>query len=435
VTCRAGATRRAAPLCFLTTRHAHNLHQLARQPVSEDTPATLDYFMRDYTAHLEHHPETNPRQRVVSAGVAAMNRRTLLKTLPAALIAGLPAGASAHRTTVAIKGDRFLINGRPTYEGRSWRGMRIEGLLMNSRMVQGIFDDLNADTVGKWAYPDTKRWDPERNTREFIAAMPEWRRHGLISFTIGIQGGSPQGYSQEQPWHNSGFHPDGTLRAEYLNRLERILDRADELGMVPIVGYFYFGQDERLENDAAVTRGVREATTWLLKKGYQNLLVEIANESDNRKYEQPLIKSARVHELIELAQSISLEGRRLPVSVSFNGGSIPPPNVVSVADFLLLHGNGVSEPDRIARMVEQTRQVQGYRTVPILFNEDDHFDFDKPRNNFVAAVSHYASWGFFDFRMKGEGFDEGYQSVPVNWGISSERKRGFFRLLKEMTGS
>ncbi len=46
-----------------------------------------------------------------------------------------------------------------------------------------------------------------------------------------------------------------------------------------------------------------------------------------------------------------------------------------------------------------------------------------------------SSWGYFDYRMAGEGFDEGYQSVPVNWGISSARKRGFFSLVKEMTGS
>jgi hypothetical protein len=363
-----------------------------------------------------------------------MHRRTLLKALPASLLVSARGSVAARRTTVAIQKDRFLINGRPTYQGRTWRGMRIEGLLMNSRMVQGIFDDLNTETRNRWVYPDTKRWDPDRNTREFIAAMPEWHRHGLLSFTINLQGGSPEGYSQDQPWHNNGFHPDGTLRDGYLNRLERILDRADDLGMVPIVGYFYFGQDQRLENDAAVRRAVREATTWLLKKGYRNILVEIANECDNRKYEQPVIQSPRVHELIELAQSITIDGRRLPVSVSFNGGSIPTPRVVSVADFLLLHGNGVSEPDQIARMVEQTRQVRGYRTMPILFNEDDHFNFDRPRNNFIAAVSQYASWGFFDWRMPGEGFDEGYQSVPVNWAISSGRKRGFFSLLKEMTG-
>src|SRR5262249_61415254 len=84
----------------------------------------------------------------------------------------------------------------------------------------------------------------------------------------------PEGYSQGQPWHNSAFESDGSLRPGYLNRLGRILDRADELGMVAIVGYFYFGQDERLKNEAAVLRGTRDATEWLLSKGYTNVLVE-----------------------------------------------------------------------------------------------------------------------------------------------------------------
>jgi len=364
-----------------------------------------------------------------------MTRRSWLGACAAALFSARPRARVLKGTTVTIDGDRFLIDGRPTYEGRTWRGNRIEGLLMNSRMVQGIFDDLNPDTQQLWAYPDTKRWDPERNTQEFIAAMPEWRRHGLLAFTLNLQGGSPQGYSQTQPWHNSAFDSDGSLRAAYLKRLERVLDRADELGMVVIVGYFYFGQDQRLENDAAVRRAVREATTWLLAKRYRHILIEIANECDNRQYDQPLIRAPRIHELIELAKSMTHDGWRFPVSTSFNGGSIPTPNVVSAVDFLLIHGNGVGEPDRIAQMVKNTRNVTGYRRMPIVFNEDDHFDFDKPRNNLAAAVGEYASWGYFDYRMAGEGFDEGYQSVPVNWGISSSRKRGFFSLVKEVTGS
>ena len=365
-----------------------------------------------------------------------MLRRTLLRTLAGApLSILLQSRPGAARTVVAIEGDRFFVNGRPTYEGRTWRGHRIEGLLMNARLVQGTFDDLNPETRQQWAYPDTGRWDAERNVREFIEAMPAWRRHGLLGFTLNFQGGSPQGYSRDQPWENNAFNPDGTLRPAYLSRLERILDRADELGMVPIVGYYYFGQDQRLADDDAVRRGVREATTWLLQKGYRNVLVEIANECDNRGYQQPLIQAPRVHELIELARSISIDGRRLPVSVSFNGGSIPTPAVVAASDYLLLHGNGVSEPSRIAAMVRATREVPGYRPVPIVFNEDDHFDFERPENNFVAAVREYASWGYFDYRMKGEGFDEGYQSVPVNWTISSARKRGFFDLVKAITGS
>jgi hypothetical protein len=39
----------------LRERRRHNLDKLAWQPISPDQPATLDYFMRDYVAHLHHH--------------------------------------------------------------------------------------------------------------------------------------------------------------------------------------------------------------------------------------------------------------------------------------------------------------------------------------------------------------------------------------------
>jgi hypothetical protein len=365
----------------------------------------------------------------------------LALVLPLALAwtpAGLPRGqvlpGAARRTVVSIAGDEFQINGRPTYEGRAWNGHRIQGLLMNARLVQGIFDDRNPDTVARWAYPDTGRWDAERNTREFLAAMPEWRRHGLLGFTINLQGGSPTGYSSDQPWHNSAIDADGSLRPDYLARLERILNRADELGMAVILGIFYFGQDERLADEAAVVRAVDNTAAWVLDHGWRHVLIEVNNEC-NVRYDHAILRTDRVHELIERVKRAERGGHRLLASTSYGGGTIPGPNVVSASDFLLLHGNGVSDPARIADMVRRTRQVQGYRPMPIVFNEDDHFDFEKPLNNFTAAVGAYASWGYFDYRMKGEGFDEGYQSVPANWGISSARKRGFFTLLREITGS
>jgi len=40
----------------------------------------------------------------------------------------------------------------------------------------------------------------------------------------------------------------------------------------------------------------------------------------------------------------------------------------------------------------------------------------------------------FDRRPQDEGYDEGYPSVPVNRGLGSERKRGFFGLLADVTG-
>jgi hypothetical protein len=340
---------------------------------------------------------------------------------------------SRTNTLVTIVGEDFHINGTPTCAGRVWRGHRIEGLLLNSRMVQATFDDRNTNTVARWAYPDTGHWEAERNMREFIKAMPDWRRHGLLAVTLNLQGGSPEGYSSAQPWENSAFNPDGSLRTNDFARLEKILDRADELGMVVILGYFYFGQDQRLADEAAVLRATDNTTRWLLDHGWRNVLVEINNESSSS-YHHEILKPARVHELIERVQRQQVDGRRLLVSASYRGGVVPGTNVVAVADFLLLHGNGMKTPAAVAELVRQTRALCA-KPKPILFNEDDHYDFDLPQNNFTAALNEHASWGFFDYRRKGEGFDEGYQSVPVNWGISSARKGEFFKLVAEVTGS
>jgi len=350
-----------------------------------------------------------------------MQRRTFVLSALAAPLCAAPA-----RTEVAIDGDRFLINGKPTYAGRTWKGKKIEGLLLNSRMIQGVFDDRNSLTVDRWKYPDTGKWDADRNTREFIAAMPEWRRHGLLSFTVGMQGGSPEGYSKTQPWETGAYRPDGSIYPEFRKRLGLILDRANELGMVPIVSAFYFGQDERLTSDKAVRRALMDTADFILSRDYRNVLLEVANECDNRGYQQASLKPELIPLLIRDVQKVTKRGRRLLVGTSFNGGRIPAEPVVAASDLVILHGNGVKDPAVIRQMVQRVRQQPSYRPKPILFNEDDHFDFDKEENNFAAAISEYASWGYFD--------PEGYQCPPVNWGLDTDRKRAFFRMVSEVTG-
>lgn len=345
------------------------------------------------------------------------------------------------RTIVSIRNGQFFINNEITYKNKYWQGYKVEGLLFNSRMVQGIFDDLNPETRELWKYPDTKKWDPDRNTDEFVAAMSEWRRHGLLAFTLNIQGGSPTGYGNKA-WMNPGFHPDGKLMDDYFKRLERIMDKADQLGMVVILGIFYFGQDQYLKDEAAVKNAVNNTVDWIFQKGYRNVMIEIDNECDSKSYDHAILKPERVHELIEMVKNKRhpQKGYSLYASVSYQGHRIPGDKVVEASDFILLHGNGVEHPEDITKMVAAVRSLPTYTSKPILFNEDDHYDFDKPENNMVNAIKANASWGFFDFRKRGEtlrendaSFDEGYQSIPVNWKISSERKKQFFEKLKEIT--
>lgn len=338
------------------------------------------------------------------------------------------------QTVVEIKGDQFLINGKPTYPGRTWNGFKVEGLLMNSRMVQGVFDDMNPESVNSFAYPDTKKWDAERNNREFVANMPLWYSYGLNCFTLNMQGGSPVGYGASKCF-NTGFKPDGSLMEPYLKRLDNILKKADELKMVVILGIFYFGQDQYLADEAALKNATGNLIDWLFEKGYRNVLIEIVNETNIKSYDHEILGPERIHELINLVKSKEKKGYRFLVGTSFGGCTVPTSNVVKASDFLLIHGNGAKDPAQIQKLVDETRKVEGYRMMPVINNEDDHYNFDKETNNITTSIKNYVSWGYFDFRFPGEtDYKEGYQSVPVDWGINSDRKKAFFAKVKEITG-
>jgi hypothetical protein len=332
-----------------------------------------------------------------------------------------------RKTVVSIKGNQFYINNQPTYKSKYWNGNSIEGLLFNSRMVQGIFDDINPATQNQFIYPDTKEWDADRNTNEFVAAMNDWYTHGLLAFTLNLQGGSPLGYGNKG-WINSAFDSSGALRQPYLQRLERILNKADEMGIVVILGYFYFGQDEQLKDEAAVKNAVDNIAHWITTKGYKNILIEINNECDIA-YDHKILQPERVHELINYIKSHS----SLLVSTSFSGGTLPTEKVISNSDYVLLHANGISSAAQLQKLIIDTKATTSYNNQPIIINEDDHFNFESDTCNFVTAVTAYTSWGYFDYRMKDELFEDGYQSIPVDWGINSKRKIAFFNKLSEIT--
>ncbi|MFO7852257.1 MAG: hypothetical protein ACQERS_09780 [Bacteroidota bacterium] len=335
-------------------------------------------------------------------------------------------------TRLEVRGNKFYINGIPTYRGKEWNGNSIEGLLFNSRMVQGIFDDNNEQTRALWKYPDTDKWDPDRNTNEFVQSMDEWHSYGLLAFTINLQGGSPMGYGNDG-WVNTAFNADGSLKRKYFTRLHRILKKSDELGMSVILGLFYFGQDEEMANEQAILNAVDNTLDWLNESGFRNVIIEISNECDIN-YDHDILQPERIHELILRVKERKYDGYNYPAGVSYSGGKLPGVNVVKTSDVIFLHGNGVDDPAEIREMVRRIRVMPEYNAQPVVFNEDDHYAFDQEEYNLKAAVESFASWGYFDYRREGEAFEQGFQSVPVDWGINSQRKKAFFEKVKEITG-
>ncbi len=358
---------------------------------------------------------------------------------------------------ISIYGADFHLDGRPTYEGRMFEGHRIEGMLFNVRAVQAIFDDANPETRHYWAYPDTGEWDPDRNTDEFCAALPEWAAHGILAVTVNLQGGGPL-YVPEiySAYDNNGFTPQGALKPAYAARLERVLARADELGMVVIVGMFYWMMLRRMVDEAAIWRAAHETCEFLLGTGRRNILVEIANEIDvvvdNTPYDifrpehQPEMIAALQQRYPELLYSTSGGGAEVAT-----GRGMPPPELVRADDYLLLHGNGLRPPELEAAL-DAMQRMRAYRIAPkpVVINEDS-----PAIANLEVAWRRHVSWGYYDQGWHGQAEDpwedyttrpryrddapwdqlSGFQTPPVNWRINTPLKKRFFQRVAEITGA
>lgn len=328
---------------------------------------------------------------------------------------------------ITIQGDKFYFDGALTYS--DFPGARPEALgrLMNSRMVQATFDDENPETVRFFDYPDGSPFDPDRQTDEYIAALPSYRGQGVIANTVNFQGGFPQYHIHLrrdqilQDWDNNAFTPEGALKEKYAKRMQRVIEGMDDQRMACIVGLFYFGQNHKLRDETAVCRAVQESMDFFTAVNRDNVMVEINNEA-NIGYVHEILRPDRVHELILAARERS-NGRFL-ISTSYGGGGLPSDAVLNVGDYILIHGNS-QKPHQIRGMVEW---VRARTDKPIVFNEDS-----TRVDNLRAAWDAGASWGYYD-QGGLRTYHDGFQSPPTNWAINTFEKITFFSTVAELCG-
>ena len=277
--------------------------------------------------------------------------------------------AATTKTWIALAGGRWYLNGKITYPGAP-----AEGLLMNARMVNCIFEDRNPRTC-------PKGFDPDANTAAFIKRIPDYVRHGIRAFTISLQGGMP-GYEKAI---NTAFTPTGRLRPEYMERVERVIRAADEAGAAVILTCFYQRQDQVLRDDEAVRAGVANAARWVAEKRWGNVLLEIANEHSHGGFDRGIIRSADgMAELICLARGAA-PGLLVSTSGMGNGRAIR--QVAGASDFILIHFN--STP--VAQIASRVQALRRYKKA-IVCNEDDKTG-EKGAAAAEAAVAAGCSWG------------------------------------------
>jgi hypothetical protein len=162
-------------------------------------------------------------------------------------------------TTFEVRGNKTYLNGKPTI----FVGLRCSNALLS-----------------------------EQTTEDLIAFLPEYKRYGLNIVSVFLMGSR---YGDV-----IGFNEDATLNQVYSNRLEKIIQAADELEMVILVGVLYWG-DSKSKWDAwgqkEAEKAVYNTVKWLSSRGYKNVFIDVDNEGMGQKFkdfdQEGLVKSAK----------------------------------------------------------------------------------------------------------------------------------------------
>ena len=182
---------------------------------------------------------------------------------------------------------------RKTYTGKQYRP-EAAGRLMNLRVAQGLFHDEWMTEVP---------FDPDKHTSRLIAALDTYKEHGVLAISVSLQGGNPayelfDAIKRDRP-HKLGpgkgalvsaFRPDGSLKDAWMARLLRLVRELDRRGMILNLMYFYQHQDEVLENPAAIERGARNVTDWLIDNNCRNVI-----DRDRQRTRRHQLRSRPLH--------------------------------------------------------------------------------------------------------------------------------------------
>ena len=322
------------------------------------------------------------------------------------------------KTRYEILGRDFLINGKLTYSEIPNVNPAAKGLLFNARFINGVFKDINpanATVYDRFG----KKFDPERNTDDLIAALPVWYEGGLRAITVGLQAGGPiYSFTDWACIETGAFSADGKhMDEDTWRRMCKIIAAADEIGMLVIVSFFYQAQLHYFQDDAAVLEASRTACEALMKLEYDNVIIEIANEYDTLGMHDPntaLHKHENMAAWIRKVREWTNDRFAVGSSCAYRADK----RVIQASTVSLIHGNSKRRQE-LHDMVMTTRAYAPDQ--PIVVNEDSPLF-----TQLEVAIDDHFSWGYYNTMTK--------QEPPCDWGITRGEDEYFAQRMAKLIG-
>ncbi len=225
---------------------------------------------------------------------------------------------------------------RKTYSGPEYLP-EARGKLMNIRLPRAPFEN---DAIG---------------------ALDFYKSHGVLMINVSLQSADV-----------SAFRPNGTLDEASLKGLDRLLNAANQRGMVVNLTYFHQDQDEIFERPAIIHAAARNTTDWLIEHRHANVLIDVADEFDlgGDRWD---FRGYIPQNIIPLMDEVRERFRErnapfiVPVSVSTDRRMRYPAAVLGQVDAVLLHGNTRDSRFKALRAA----QLKDVRR-PVLMTGDDN---------------------------------------------------------------
>ena len=125
-----------------------------------------------------------------------------------------------------------------------------------------------------------------------------------------------------------GYLPDSSLDPVYRDRLGRIIEAADERGMIVLVGCLYWSDSKAKEDlgkwqEADAVKAVANTVGWLAEKDYTNVIIDPDNEGMSYQ-----------HNKWDISKMIDAGHARNPKAIiAYNWKDAPPANADILVHF------------------------------------------------------------------------------------------------------
>lgn len=212
--------------------------------------------------------------------IAAIGLATCFLTTAAPAIAADNLVTAPRSRVVSVSGSDILFDGTPI----KIIGLRTSNALMSDATLKELLDNLSP-----------------------------FKSYGVNTVSVFVMG--------SRFGDVKGFRPDTTLDPVYASRLEKVIEAANERGMIVLVGCLYWSESEakaelghwtQKEANQAVANVVR----WLKERGYKNVIVDPDNEGMANKE-----KGWDIGQMIAAGHAVNPE-----CVIAYNARPTPPPN-------------------------------------------------------------------------------------------------------------